>query len=65
MKVFDLHDQSVEFYAFELNNGIFGRRAECKVASSILGVKTTKKLKLFSLFGEEVFYLILTQRCQV
>ncbi|NVK55289.1 MAG: hypothetical protein HWE26_06715 [Alteromonadaceae bacterium] len=56
MKVFDLHDQNGKFYAFEVNNGLFGRRAACKVARSIPGVKIIKKLSLFSLFGEEVFF---------
>ena len=53
MRIYDLTDEQGRVYAFEVGNGLLGRRGVCRVAESIPGASIIQRPRLFS--GEDEF----------
>jgi hypothetical protein len=53
MKVHDLKDNDGRIYAFEVSNGLLGRKSAIKIVEAIPGVQISRRPHLFD--GEEEF----------
>jgi hypothetical protein len=55
VKIFDLSDPAGHVYAFEVSNGLLGRRRACAIAAQIPGARMLRRPRLLSWLREDVF----------